>query len=139
MARPAALTAAPASTATYPSLVAEWFSIEVIDGSSSARSWSEKYGDALIYAAQLEGAADWEWRYLSWGVVLEVELPDEAAWEAFREAPAVTAALDAVPDPVSGLILHRGRGGSSGARNPRRPRPLAGAGAAALPVPLPSV
>jgi hypothetical protein len=70
-------------------------------------------------------------------VVLEVAFPDEARWEAFRDLPATRAALDAVPDPVNGLLVHRGRGGSSGARSPRRPRPLAGAGAVALPEPEP--
>jgi hypothetical protein len=68
-------------------------------------------------------------------VVLELEVPDEAAWEAFRGLPAVAAALDAVPDPVSGLIVYRGRGGSSSRPEPRKPRPLAGSGAAALPLP----
>jgi hypothetical protein len=115
--------------------MAEWFSIEVVDGPFAARSWSDAYGDALVLAGQFQGATDWEWRPTSWGMVFEIELPDEAAWEAFRADPAVQAALDAVPDPVNGLILHRGRGGSSGARDPRRPRPLAGAGAASLPVP----
>jgi len=48
----------------------------------------------------------------------------------------VQAALDAVPDPVSGLIVYKGRGGSAGRLRPRRPRPLAGAGAVALPIPV---
>jgi hypothetical protein len=47
----------------------------------------------------------------------------------------VRAALDAVPDPAFGLITYRGRGGSSGARDPRKPKPIVGAGAAALPLP----
>jgi hypothetical protein len=47
----------------------------------------------------------------------------------------VRAALDAAPDPVHGLLLHRGRGGSAGSRQPRRPRPFTGAGSAALPIP----
>lgn len=70
------------------------------------------------------------------GVVLEVELPDEFAWDILLTAPAVRAALDAMPDPVGGLLVHRGRGGSAGVRWPRRPRPLAGAGAVALPEPV---
>jgi len=117
--------------------VGEWFSIEVIDGRTSARAWSEAYGDSLIWIAQEHGATDWSWHEHSWGVVLEVELPDEAAWDRLREVPAFRAALDAVPDPVFGLILHRGRGGSAGTRNPRKPRPFAGAGAVALPLPEP--
>ena len=113
----------------------EWFSIEVLDGSFSARSWQESHGDALIWAAQLEGAVDWVWEEHPWGVILEVAFPDEAAWERFRESLATQTALDAVPDPVTGLIVHRGRGGSAGSRTPRRPRPFAGAGAVALPMP----
>lgn len=115
--------------------VAEWFSIEVLDGSSPARTWKDAFGDSLVAAAHGEGLSDWVWLELPWGVVLEVELADEFAWERFLANPAVTAALDAVPDPVGGLLVHRGRGGSSGARQPRRPRPFAGAGAVALPVP----
>jgi hypothetical protein len=112
-----------------------WFSIEVLDGAFSASLWSEAHGDALVEAAFLSGAKDWSWHRHSWGVVLELEVPDEAAWEAFRALPAVAAALDAVPDPVSGLIVYRGRGGSSSRPEPRKPRPLAGSGAAALPLP----
>jgi hypothetical protein len=47
----------------------------------------------------------------------------------------VQAALDAVPDPVNGLLVYRGRGGGAGSVSPRRPRPGAGAGAMALPEP----
>ena len=114
----------------------EWFSIEVFDGGSSAQRWADVHGDSLIYAAQEEGLTDWSWHRHPWGVVLEVELPDERAWDRLRESPAVRAALDAVPDPVTGLILYRGRGGSSGTRQPRRPKPFAGAGAVALPFPV---
>jgi hypothetical protein len=115
--------------------VAEWFSIEVIDGGFSAGSWADGYGDELIWAAQELGISDWSWARHSWGVVLEIELPDELAWEQYLASPAVRAALDAVPDPVHGLITYKGRGGSAGSRNPRKPRPLIGAGAAALPLP----
>jgi hypothetical protein len=45
------------------------------------------------------------------------------------------AALDAVPDPTA-VIVYRGRGGSAGTKEPRRPRPLIGSGAAALPMPF---
>jgi hypothetical protein len=68
-------------------------------------------------------------------VVLELDFDDEAAWDRFRNLTAVQAALEAVPDPVSGLIMYRGRGGSSGTVEPRRPKPLAGSGSAALPLP----
>lgn len=116
--------------------MAEWFSIEVFDGSSSARAWKAAYGDAIVAAAHTYGVFDWEWRELSWGVVLEVELPDEFAWTSLLAATAVRAALDAVPDPVRGLSVHRGRGGTTGVPDPRRPRPLAGAGAVSLPEPF---
>jgi hypothetical protein len=116
--------------------VAEWFSIEVFDGSSSARAWKEAYGDAVVAAAHTEGASDWEWHELSWGVVIEVALPDEFAWTSLLAAAAVRAALDAVPDPGRGLSVHRGRGGIAGVPDRRWPRPLAGAGAVALPEPF---
>lgn len=116
--------------------MAEWFSIEVVDGTSSARAWREAYGDAVVAAAHTEGVSGWEWHELGWGVVLEVELPDEFAWARLLGAAAVRAALDAVPDPVHGLSVHRGRGGSAGVAGPRRPRPHAGAGAVALPEPV---
>jgi hypothetical protein len=112
-----------------------WFSIEVLDGAESATVWSEAHRDALIESALLNRATDWNWHRHTWGVVLELAFADEAAWERFRELPAVKAALDTVPDPVSGLIMYRGRGGSAGTVSPRRPKPLAGAGSAALPLP----
>lgn len=114
--------------------VAEWFSIEVIDGSSSGRLWADAHGDELIWLAQGHGATDWHWEHHSWGVVLELELPDELALDAFLGTAGVAAALDATPSPA-GALTYRGRGGSSGARQPRRPRPIVGAGAAALPIP----
>ena len=117
--------------------MAEWFSIEVIDGTFAAARWAEAHGDELIWLAQERGATDWSWHEHSWGVVLEVELPDELTWDAFLASAGVRAALDAVPDPAFGLLTYRGRGGSSGARQPRRPKPFAGAGAASLPLPLP--
>jgi hypothetical protein len=115
--------------------VAEWFSIEVLDGRFTARSWGEAWGDALVQAAFSQGLSDWNWFQFSWGTILELELPDEDAWAKFRDLSVVKVALDSVPDPVNGLMVHRGRGDSSPAGQPRRPRPLAGAGAAALPLP----
>jgi hypothetical protein len=88
-----------------------------------------------VWAAQEQGATDWEWHHHSWGVVLEVEFDDELVWERFKELPVVRSAVDAVPNPIAGLLMYRGRGGSSGARQPRKPRPFAGAGAVALPLP----
>lgn len=56
-------------------------------------------------------------------------------WSGFIESPLVKAALDAVPDPVGGLFLYPGRGGSCATGVPRRPRPAPVAAAAALPEP----
>lgn len=116
--------------------MAEWFSIEVSGGPTPVRPWYEAYSDLLVGLALSHGASDWQWYVPGWGCLFEVAFPDEADWERFRSHPTVQAALDAVPDPVNGLLIHRGRGGSSGARWPRRPRPLAGSGAAALPLPV---
>lgn len=71
----------------------------------------------------------WEWNVPRWAC-LELEFADEAARDGFRVLPAVTAALDAVPDPVAGVLVYPGRGGGSAAGNPRRPRPAPAAGAA---------
>jgi hypothetical protein len=89
----------------------------------------------LIESAVTAGATGWEWHEHRWGVVFEVEFGEDSRWETFRATPAVQAALDAVPDPVNGLLVYRGRGGGAGARSPRRPRPSAGAGALELPEP----
>jgi hypothetical protein len=115
----------------------EWWSIEVFNGRSSAARGKDAHGEALVEAALTNGAVDWAWQEHRWGVVLEVAFLDEWRWERFYGLPAIQAALDATPDPVKGLLVHRGRSGSSGTRLPRRPRPLAGAGAVELPEPDP--
>lgn len=114
-----------------------WYSIEVFDGATSASVWAEAYRDAMMETALTHGASDWSWHRHTWGwgVVFEVSFTDEQAWESYTNLPVVRAALDAVPDPVTGLIVYRGRGGSSGATYPRRPKPLLGSGSAALPLP----
>jgi len=66
-------------------------------------------------------------------VIFEIAFADADDWVTFRHLPAVTAALDAVPDPVNGLMIYQGRGGSSASGDPRRPFPRAGAGAAPVP------
>jgi hypothetical protein len=115
--------------------MAEWWAIEVFHGEFRASRWQDSYSTSLIEAAIAHGAADWSWIQHRHGVVFEVCFTDDARWEEFRRLPAVRAALDAVPDPVNGLLIYRGRGGGAGARKPRRPRPHAGAGAMALPEP----
>ena len=122
--------------ATYLGKMDEWWSIEISDGEFSAVGWKDTHGRDLIRTALEHGATDWAWVERPWGVVLELCFPDRvassASWEGFRGSPIVKAALDAVPDPVNGLILYPGRGGSSAAPVPRRPRPAPAAAAAAL-------
>jgi hypothetical protein len=124
---------------SYPESVPTpyWMSIEIFDGAtSSAGSWQEAWGDALVENAIVSGATDWNWHRGSFGVIFEVAFDDEEAWDAYRASLGVEVALSAVPDPVRGLIVYKGRGGSSGTRKPRKPRPLIGSGAATLPLPL---
>jgi hypothetical protein len=113
--------------------MAEWWSIEVFHGTWSAFRWQEQHDDELIEAALTNGATDGQWHAGSWGVVFEVCFRDEQQWETFRNLPAVRAALDGVPDPVSGLLVYRGRGGTAGSGKPRRPKPAPSAAAVALP------
>ena len=112
-----------------------WWSIEVFDGAFPATLWQDAHGGFLIEAALTRRGRNWWWHRHAWGVVFEVEFADEDAWEAFRRLPAVQAALDAVPDPIEGLLIYPGRGGSSGRVAPRRTTPTSGAGAATLPIP----
>jgi hypothetical protein len=116
-------------------IVAEWWSIEVLHGEASAFLWQEQHDSVLIEAALTNGAIDGSWHAGSWGVVFEVAFATEQQWQAFRNLPAVRAALDAVPDPVNGLLVYRGRGGGADARKPRRPKPAPAASAASLPEP----
>ncbi len=104
-------------------IMAEWWSIEVLHGEVSAFRWQEQHDSALIEAALTNGVRDGSWHADRWGVVFEVLFSTEEQWEAFRSLPVVRAALDAVPDPVNGLLIYRGRGGGAGAREPRRPKP----------------
>jgi hypothetical protein len=115
--------------------MAEWWSIEVLHGAFSAFQWQEQHDSTLIEAALTNGALDGKWHADRWGVAFEVLFDSEEQWESFRSLPAVRAALDAVPDPVNGLLIYRGLGGGAGSRHPRRPRPAPAAGAMALPEP----
>jgi hypothetical protein len=108
-----------------------WLTIEVQDGGiASAEAWRRAHGEALTESALTNGAQDWEWHGPRWGVALEILFADDHARDRFRDLPALTAALDAVPDPVAGLVVYPGRGGGSGAGVPRHPRPAPVAGAA---------
>jgi hypothetical protein len=117
--------------------MAEWWSIEVLHGEFSAFQWESAYSSELIEAALTNGALDATWHADTWGVAFEVQFEDSDQWQAFRSLPVVRAALDAVPDPVNGLLIYRGRGGSSATGKPRKPRPAPSAAAAALPEPAP--
>ena len=116
-------------------IVAEWWSIEVLHGEVSAFRWQEQHDSALIEAALTNGVRDGAWHADRWGVAFEVLFGTEEQWDAFRALPVVRAALDAVPDPVSGLLIYRGRGGGAGVREPRRPKPAPGSAAVSLPGP----
>jgi hypothetical protein len=113
--------------------MAEWWSIEVMHGPASAFGWQAEHDSALVETALTNGASSWSWHRDTWGVVFEVLFESQEQWEAFRALPAVRAALDAVPDPVNGLLVYRGRGGGAGARSPRKPKPAPSAGAVSLP------
>jgi hypothetical protein len=110
-----------------------WWSIEVVDAELTADQWRESWSGALIEAAVSHGAQDWDWHRTPWGLVLEVAFADWDVWAVYRRLPVVVAALDATPDPVNGLMIYPGRGGSANSRMPRRPRPIAGPGTAPIP------
>lgn len=117
----------------------EWWSIEISGGELDISTWISARGRDVIRTALEHGARDWDWISGSWGVVLEFCFADDLAagggWSAFTDSPLVKAALDAVPDPVNGLFFYPGRGGSSSAAVPRRPKPAPIAAAAAVPEP----
>lgn len=115
-----------------------WWSIEVLDIAGpgwgpSAMRWRQAHGAALIEAAISHGVKDWYWHEMSSGVIFEVAFEEWDTWSVYRQLPAVIAALDATPDPIHGVLIYPGRGGSANSRVPRRPGPRSGAGAAPLP------
>lgn len=112
--------------------MAQWWSIEVLHGEFSAFRWQEQHDDALIESALTNGACDGSWHAEPWGLVFEVCFNEEWQWERFCELPVVRAALDGVPDPVNGLLIYRGRGGTAGSRKPRAPKPAPSAAAVSL-------
>ena len=75
------------------------------DGEFPASLWMEAWGDTLVEVALQCQVIEWRWQHFGWGTVLEIVFDDEAAWDRFRAGPAVQAALDAVPDRVSGLMI----------------------------------
>jgi hypothetical protein len=123
----------------YRGAMPEWLAIEVFDAEFPASRWRRAHEDFLTEAAFTHGASVVDWHVTRWGVVLELCFDTDEQLERYRSLPAVRAALDAVPDPLHGLVVYRGRGGGAGAAVPRRPRPRPMAGAAALPEPSPDV
>src|SRR4051812_4651308 len=121
----------------YRQPMPEWLTIEVFDGEVPASRWRLAHENVLVEAAVTHGVSFWDWNTTRWGVVLELAFDADASLERFRTLPVVRAALDQVPDWAHGLVVYRGRGGGSGARVPRRPRPQLSAGAAELPPPEP--
>ena len=117
--------------------MAEWWSIEVFSGDKlPASQWRYAYEDALTEAAVTHGALYWDWYDSQYGVVFEVCFATDEQWAAFRELATVRGALDAVPDPVGGLLIYRGRGGAAGSRSPRKPKPAPSAAALELDEPV---
>jgi hypothetical protein len=117
---------------------ADWWSIEILDAEhavTSAAQWRDAYAQTLAESAVTNGAVQWTWCEFAWGVIFEIAFRTENEWLAWRSLPGTRAALDAVPDPVSGLLVHRGHGGASGSYVPRRPRIAPSAGRVALPEP----
>jgi hypothetical protein len=116
-------------------MTGEWWSIEVFDAEISASAWRDAYREALVESALTNGALQWHWHEHTWGVVFEISFADEEHWLTWRYLPGTRAALDAAPDPANGLLIYRGRGGSSGAFVRRRPWLPSGASAMELPEP----
>jgi hypothetical protein len=115
-----------------------WITIEVFDGATSAAGWARSWHDRIVEAALTGGAVFWDEHEHSWGVVLEFTFDDERRRDAFRQAPVLLAALDAAPNPLTGVLVYPHRGGGDGIRQPRRPRPVRGSGAAELELPDPA-
>jgi hypothetical protein len=112
-----------------------WLTVEVFDAELPASAWERAWHDALVEAAITTGALFWDVHHHQWGTVLEFCFGDEQARDRLRSSPVLNAALDAAPDPVNGVLVYPHRGGGTGSRVPRRPRPSYDAGAASLPVP----
>jgi len=117
--------------------MAEWWTVEVFSGDKvTASAWRYSYEDVLTELAVTHGALYWDWYDSEYGVVFEVCFSTDEQWAAFRALATVKSALDAVPDPVNGLLVYRGRGGAAGSRKPRGPRPAPSAAAMELAEPV---
>ncbi|GAA1589484.1 hypothetical protein GCM10009678_84770 [Actinomadura kijaniata] len=121
---------------------ADWWSIEVFDGRFPATSWFLGWREQLVEAALTHGATDWCLTESHWGLVLELSFPGEEHWSRWRALPLVRAALDAVPDPVDGLLVYPGArrvvgrpGAAPPPPGPRRGGPHGGRPGGGAPVP----
>jgi hypothetical protein len=103
-------------------VAAQWWSIEVMHGEVSAFRWQERHDSALIEAALTSEVRDGAWHADRRGVIFEVLFDTGHQRETFLSLPVVRAALDAVPDPVNGLLIYRGRRAAT-APQPSRPKP----------------
>jgi hypothetical protein len=103
-------------------VAAQWWSIEVMHGEVSAFRWQERHDSALIEAALTSEVRDGAWHADRRGVIFEVLFDTGHQRETFLSLPVVRAALDAVPDPVNGLLIYRGRRAAA-APQPSRPKP----------------
>lgn len=112
-----------------------WFSIEVFNGRYPVSEWQNNYGQSLLEQAFFNGAREWDLQRHLHGVVLELGFSSREGWNQFIQSLSAQRAFEAVPDPISGFIIHEGRGGPSSKDEPRKPRPLIDAGAVALPLP----
>lgn len=116
--------------------MSHWLSIEIFNGPYAAQLWADAHGDSLIEAAVLTNATDWEVKRTAWGVVFEVAFSTDAEVERFRGLEAVRLALKTVPDPITGVLIYRGRSTDTGNGSKKKPKPSKGSGSAALPLPL---
>ena len=119
-----------------------WLTVEVFDGDRpvaglTAAGWARAWHDRVVEAAVTGGAVFWDEHEHAWGVVLEFCFAEEHLRDAFRDGLPRRGALAAVPDRIAGVLVYPHRGGGTGVRQPRRPRPPALGGAAALPEPDP--
>lgn len=102
----------PGSSRRRPlAATARWWSIEVAHGAVSAFGWQRKHDSALTAAALISGARNGVWHADTRGVVFQALFDTDEQCAYFLGLPDVRAALAAVPDPVDGLLIHRGRGG----------------------------
>lgn len=117
--------------------MSHWLSIEIFNGPYAAQLWADSHGDSLIEAAVSNNATDWEVKPTAWGVVFELAFPSDAACDKFRSTEAVIVALKTVPDPITGVLIYRGKSTDSGNGSKRnKPKPFIGSGSAALPLPI---